>query len=179
MYPKTPDASLTANQELALTVGKLQRWYDYFPKMKLATSNHGIRYMKKATASDIPSKILKSYREILEAPVGWQWKDVWEINAKHKITMIHGMGYSGHLGHKNAAIDYGTNLVMGHLHSNAGIVKISTAGKRIWGCNAGCLIDVNAMAFDYGKYSRNKPVLTVCVVIDGGLTPMLIPYERF
>ena len=71
------------------------------------------------------------------------------------------------------------NLVMGHLHSNAGISIVSTHGQRIWGMNVGCLIDNEAYAFAYNKYTRQKPVLGVGVVVDGGLTPIFIPFERF
>jgi hypothetical protein len=180
LHPKSPDAELTPNQELKLAISRLKEWYRAFPQMKLAVSNHGVRYVKKAISSDIPSVILKSYREILQAPPGWIWRERWDIKAaRAPIAMIHGVGYSGMNGHRNAAIDLGRNTVIGHLHSNAGISKINTDGRTLWAVNAGCLIDLKAFAFDYGKHMRHKPVLSACVVIDGGLTPLLLPYERF
>jgi hypothetical protein len=49
----------------------------------------------------------------------------------------------------------------------------------IWAANSGCLIDVEAYVFNYGKESRFKPTLGCSVVIDDGRTPIFIPYERF
>lgn len=47
----------------------------------------------------------------------------------------------------------------------------------MWGMNTGCLIDVNQFAFEYERNNRFKPNLTVGVVLNGGTTPILIPYE--
>ena len=180
MWKKDPDALHTPNSEIRETREELQKWYRAFPDMKLAISNHGMRWAKKAFEAEIPSQMLRPYQEIIGAPKGWVWKDRWLIKAKNApILMIHGMGYSGQTGARNAAIDAGMNTVIGHLHSHAGISYIYTAGQRIWGMNTGCLIDVNAYAFNYGRDMRHKPVLGVGVVIDGGLTPIFVPYERF
>lgn len=179
LHKKDPDANLTPGQELLLSKKKLKEWYKAFPEMKLAISNHGLRWLRKAFDADIPSQVLRSYRDLIDAPRGWSWKERWVIDGgRTKMLMIHGMGYSGQAGHRNAAIDSGMNTIIGHLHSNAGISYINTEDRRIYGMNVGSLIDINAFAFKYGKYSRNKPVLTVGVVLDGGLTPILIPYER-
>jgi hypothetical protein len=180
MHKKDPDAPLSPTEELEIAIKKLKQWYRVFPEMKLATSNHGLRYLRKAFEADIPSQLLKGYKELLDAPKGWVWKDRWIIDAgKTKICMIHGMGYSGARGHVNAAIDSGMNTVIGHLHSQAGINYINTESRKIWGFNTGCLIDPDSFAFKYGKYNRNKPVLGIGVVLDGGISPHFIPYESF
>lgn len=179
MHAKSPDAELTPRQELELTRKKLKHWYREFPQMKLAISNHGLRWLRKALDADIPSEVLRCYRELIDAPKGWQWRERWNIDgARARMAMIHGLGYSGINAHRNAAMDLGCNVVHGHLHSNAGISYLNNDGRKIWGLNTGCLIDNESFAFTYGKYNRQKPVLGVGVVIDGGLTPMLLPYER-
>lgn len=179
-YPKDPDAKHTANQELEDSRQTLRKWYAAFPKMKLATSNHGQRWLKKATAAEIPSQLLKSYREVLQAPDGWIWKDRWNIKSDHPMIMQHGCGYSGQNGHRFAALDNGVSTIIGHLHSHAGIVHLrSQTGRKIWGFNCGSLIDIEQYAFHYSRYLRNQAVLGVGVVIDGGLTPIFLPYERF
>lgn len=179
-YPKDPDARHTANQELNAAIRILRKWYAAFPQMKLAISNHGIRWVKKAVQAEIPSQLLKSYREMIQAPDGWIWKERWHIKSRHPMLLIHGMGYNGQNGHRFAAIDNGISTVIGHLHSHAGIVHLrSQTGRKIWAMNTGCLIDTEAYAFQYGKYARQHPVLGVGVVIDGGLTPIFLPYERF
>lgn len=179
LHKKDPDADLTPGQELLLSRKKLREWYRAFPQMKLAVSNHGLRWLRKAFEADIPGEVIRCYRDLIGAPKGWVWKERWLIQAQRApIVMIHGMGYSGQQGHRNAALDEGMNTVIGHLHSNAGISYINTNVRSIWGMNTGCLINTEAFAFKYGKYARNKPVLKVGVVIDGGLTPILLPYER-
>lgn len=178
-YQKDPNGWYTANSELAATRDKLRAWYAAFPEMKLCVSNHGLRWAKKAFDAEIPSQMIRPYQELIEAPEGWKWSEEWRIASKHPMRMIHGCGYSGQSGTRNAAMDAGVSTIMGHLHAHAGIWLIRTMGRAIWGLNTGCLIDTEAYAFHYGKYSRNKPCLGVGVVIDGGLTPIFIPYERF
>lgn len=176
-YKKDPDGWYTANSELAATRDKLRQWYQAFPQMKLAVSNHGLRWAKKAWEAEIPSQMLRPYQELIEAPKGWVWKERWDVPSKVPVTMIHGLGFGGTHAHRQAAIDLGTNVVMGHLHTNAGTSWVKTEGKACWGLATGCLIDADAYAFSYGKYNRNKPVLGVGVVLDGGLTPIFVPYE--
>lgn len=179
LYKKDIDGSYTANQEIAESKRRLREWYRTFPQMKLATSNHGMRWARKAFEAEIPSQMLRSYQDMLEAPKGWVWKDAWQINAKHRrIKMIHGVGYGGMYAFRHAPMDHGQCVVFGHLHANAGISHIETASQSIWGMNTGCLIDTHAYAFNYGKDNRFKPWLGLGVVIDGGRTPVLIPYER-
>lgn len=178
LHKKDPDADMTPGQELLLSRKKLREWYKAFPKMKLAISNHGLRWLRKALDADIPSEVLRTYRDLIDAPKEWIWKDRWVIDGgREKMLMIHGMGYSGRMGHINAAVDAGMNTVIGHLHSHAAINYLATETRQIWAMNSGCLIDANAFAFKYGRLNRNKPVLTVGVVVDGGKMPILVPYE--
>lgn len=180
LHKKDPDAKITANQEFEIAKRKLREWYKAFPMMKLATSNHGMRWLRKAFDAEIPSQVIKGYRELLDAPPGWLWRDRWNIDAgKAKIAMIHGLGYGGINAHRQAALDLGCNVVHGHLHSHAGISYINTDSRSIWGMNTGCLIDVESFAFKYGKWNRNKPVLGVGVVLDSGVSPHFIPYESY
>ncbi len=177
MYAKGADYEMTPKQELTAAKEILKEWYATFPKMKLATSNHGLRWIRKASEAEIPSQLLRAYRDIIEAPAGWQWKDEWRIPTKHPFRMIHGMGYSGKDGARNAAIDAGQSTLIGHLHSYAGIHYIVTQALNIWGFNVGCLIDVESFAYSYGKYNRQKPCLGAGVVFGEGSSPVWIPYQ--
>lgn len=177
-YQKYVDGSYTAGQEIEISKEKLKAWYAAFPQMRLANSNHGQRWAKRAVEAEIPAQMLRAYQEVLAAPSGWRWADSWRIDDKHPFKMIHGMGYGGMYAFRHAPMDQGISTVFGHLHANAGISHIVTASQRIWGLNVGCLIDVNAYAFHYGKDNRFKPWLGVGVVIDDGRTPILIPYDR-
>lgn len=178
MWEKDPDATDTPTGEIKRTLDKLKAWYSAFPKMRLAKSNHGSRWERKAFSAQIPSILMKKYQEVIKAPDGWQWADYWEIKAAHPFRVMHGIGYEGQLGFRNAAINLGMSVVMGHAVVG-GIAHIRTPGLSRWGMCVGCLIDRSAYAFHYAKNDRWAPFLGVGVVIDDGKTPILLPYERF
>lgn len=175
LYKKDPNATVTANQEIAQTKDTLKRWYSAFPLMKVANSNHQQRWMKKFTDAEIPSQLMRSYQELIEAPPGWKWADKWRIKTKHPFIVEHGTSYSGVSGHRTAAILNGCSTVIGHLHSFAGIDHIKTQGQEIWAANSGCLIDTQAFAFHYNKNDRFQPTVGTLVVVDNGRWPMWIP----
>lgn len=179
MYKKSLNQNLSALDELKITKKKLKEWYRAFPICRLAISNHGLRWAKKAFEAEIPEIMLRPYQELIEAPAGWKWAMEWRINSRHPFRMIHGMGYSGANGARNAAVDAKTSTIIGHLHAHAGIFHIQTQGMEhpIWAMNTGCLIDVESFAFEYGKYCRNQPILGIGVVVDEGKTPIFVPFE--
>ena len=177
-FDKDPDVPMSPVHEIAITREKFKQWGAKFPLMKLAISNHGLRWVRKATGAQIPSQVIRSYQEIFDAPKGWQWREEWRfIQLKHPFRVIHGMGYSGMMGHRNAVVDSGISTVIGHLHSYAGVnhIKMNGAEKMLWGMNVGCLIQEDAVAFKYGKYSRPKACLGAGVVLNSGTTPVWIP----
>lgn len=179
-YPKDPEARLSALDEIDASKRILREWYRAFPYMHIATSNHGQRWVKKAVQAEIPSQLLKSYQEIIEAPDTWRWKDEWVFKAKNKtFRVIHGSEYSGVSGARNAAIDSKISTVLGHIHSHAGVVHIKTNGysEQIWAMNVGCLIDTKQFAFQYSRANRNQATLGCGVILDGGKTPIFVPFE--
>lgn len=183
MHPKSPNANLTATQELKRTIEVMKEWYSEFPKMKLAVSNHGLRWIKKASMAEIPSELMRTYQEVIEAPLGWEWKTEWFVPTKHPWRMLHGMGYSGANGTRNMMKDYGMSVLHGHLHSYAQVVFErygNTDQDRVfrWGCNSGCLIDVDQFAFDYEKWNRSKPCVGTAMVFNKGSTPVWFPIEE-
>lgn len=179
LYKRNPNMKHSPTSEIQATIDELKRWYAAFPKMKLAISNHMLRWINKAVDAEIPTTLLRKYEEVIQAPDSWIWKDEWVIQgSKHTFRMIHGMGYSGQLGHVNAALDAGVSTVIGHLASFGGVNFLhNISGKKLWAANAGCLIDIESLAFHYGKYMRRQPTLGCVVVLDGGRTPVFVPYD--
>lgn len=175
-FPKDPDMPLSPKAEIKLARLRLKEWYKAFPMCQVAISNHGLRWASKAFDSFIPSDIIKPYKEIIEAPSGWTWHDEIIVKTKVPFRVIHGLGYSGFAGARNAAIDAGMSTAIGHLHAFGGVHYIDTGKGQIWGMNTGCLIDANALAFGYGKNSRFKSTLSVGVVLNDGKLPIVIPY---
>ena len=169
-YLKDPDG-LGPLQEFESAVENLQKWFKAFPKVFVCHSNHTTRAAKKVLESGVPSRFMKSIKEVLGAPKQWQWNSGWIIDG---VMYIHGEGFSGISASANAALSYGQPVVLGHIHAHAGVQYVSSFGYNLWGVNSGCLIDSDAYAFAYAKFSRHKPILGATVIVDGKF-PRFIP----
>jgi hypothetical protein len=176
LYPKDPDGCHSPTGEITAAKEKIKEWAATFPKMKIAISNHGMRWFKKAAAAEIPSQMIRDYQQVLGMPDGWIFKQRWDFDTKHPFSMIHGMGYGGYSAQRTMALDLGRSVVHGHL-VHAGIAHVKTATQNIWGMCVGCLIDPEQYAFKYGKDSRFKPCLGVGVITNEGRIPNWIPLE--
>ena len=68
-YHETDADGLGGKDELELAVSRIQRWYSVFNKnVTCIIGNHDRIIMRKAQTSAIPSKWIKSYKEVLEVP---------------------------------------------------------------------------------------------------------------
>lgn len=149
---------------------RLRDWYAAFPVARVCSSNHTYRPWKKAYESGLPKEFMRSVGEVYGAPPGWCWGDRWNLDG---IIFEHGENVSGPMGALNAAKQNQAPTAIGHLHSFAGVVHSESFNGRLWGLNAGCLIDVQQYAFAYAKNFRNKPCLGVGVVKGGH--PYFVP----
>jgi hypothetical protein len=174
-YPKSPDVNHTANSEIKAARLALKEWVAVFPKMMVCISNHGMRWARKASAAEIPSQMLRAYQDVLEIPESWQYKEKWIINTRMPFQAIHGMELSGKTPYRQAAELFSISTVFGHLHSSAGICHVNTLEKNVWSMNTGSLIDIDAIAFAYGKYNRFKATNGAGLVFNNGTTPVFIP----
>jgi hypothetical protein len=178
-FSKDPDADLSPTSEIKAARDRLKHWVSAFPIAQVCISNHGLRWLSRAFECNIPTELIIPYKELFNLPDSWIYKEEWRFKTKHPFRAIHGMGYSGMNGARNACVDGQISTVIGHLHSHAGVDFIKTNNdKWIWGMNVGCLIDAPSFAFKYGKYSRYKPMLSVGVILDNGKTPVVVPYDK-
>lgn len=177
LYKKSPNALHTPGSELQDSISALKKWYRFFPSMMLSTSNHGDRLMRKAYDAEIPSQMLRTHKEILEAPPFWQWDKRWIFDTKYPWMMEHGDDWGSQHPHFMAAVTLGMSVVMGHHHSKCSVSYIRTALKQVWGAVIGSMIDVDQYAFDYCKRAKYKPVLSNAVVLDNGHRCDIIPYR--
>jgi hypothetical protein len=176
MHPKGADYTRTPNQELEevrLIIKKFARVVG--PDLKICYSNHVSRYWRKAYQAEITTQALRPYRELIDAPSTWVWKDHFRVPSEHPFLLFHGEGYSGTNGHRQAALNYGISTAMGHLHSQASVSWVNTRGQDIWACNAGCLIDIHSPTFSYAANARFKPSIGLLVVTEGGKIPLWVP----
>jgi hypothetical protein len=160
----------SAGDEHAAGLAGLRPFYDTFPDVDVAYSNHTARPFRRAAKFGIPSVYLKTYAEFLEAPKGWRWAEAIEVD---NVRYFHGEGYGGALGALKAAQASMQPVVIGHLHSFAGCLFNANPKYLFWGMNAGCLIDRHAYAFAYAKNSPAKPILGCGVVREG--VPTFVP----
>jgi hypothetical protein len=176
LYEHDPDAKHTPASEIADSIERLREWYSAFPIMKVAVSNHGMRWARKAASAGIPSAVVRRYRDIIEAPASWQWEDRWLIDMGNAKTILtHGMEYGGKHALRQAAELEAHNVIFGHHHSVAGVVHVRTPSAQKWAACGGALIDDEAYAFRYGRFARSKTIQGAIVIVNGGLTPIHIP----
>jgi len=152
----------------------LAELHDYFPDVRICESNHGSLHYRRAKAHGIPVQYLKTYRDIL-FPSGdgkqWSWHDNIRIEMQYGKDLQFQHQCNGDL-IKGAAHE-DCNLIVGHEHSKFGIGYAASAGGAYWSVYGGCLLDIDSMAFAYGKLFNNKPVLGAVIIQDG--VPHCIP----
>ncbi len=168
-WDRNPD-SPGQGEELAQAIDTMHELYKIFPRVKVCRSNHGDRAFKTAARAGLPGAFIRGQREVLEAPVGWQWAEHWIVDG---VAFIHGEGFSGQNSALNACQKHRCPTVIGHVHSWAAVQYHSNAFSTIWGMNVGCLVDPSSLAMQYAKNGPNKQVLGTGIVLDG--VPFFIP----
>lgn len=169
MHDHDPDG-MSPGDELKSLRQAIKPLFSMFPKMLVCTSNHGSLPLRRAFKYGLPAELIKSYREIIQAPKGWQIADSWEID---KVIYEHGEAFTGQQGAIKSANANMQSTVIGHIHAFAGIQYSANQKHLIYGFNVGCLIDRAAYAFAYGKKIKAKPILG-CGIIRNGI-PTFIP----
>lgn len=177
-FLRSPEAPHTPNQELQAIRDNLKPWFTSLPHLRLCKSNHGDRILRRATDAGLPSQLLRAHRDVIEAPVGWEWSNEWRVAASKKPFLVehgHHGGQSTAASRQRPAFN-GISTTWGHMHAQAGIWHVKTHGQEVWGMCVGSLIDRDAVAFEYGRPNTWQPWLGIGVVLDGGRMPVLIPY---
>lgn len=168
-HESNPDLP-SAGDELAKAIKDLKPIYKLFPKCLVIESNHGSMVLRKAMTAGIPTKAIKSYNDVLDAPKGWKW--VFDIILNTELGPVyfcHGKSATpGRL-----ASQYGMSTVQGHYHEKAQISYISTPEKLMFDAHTGCLANDKSLALGYNKINVKRPIVSILVIIKG--IPHLIP----
>ncbi len=162
-HGRHPDAPGQAD-ELELCRPVLRDLYKLFPRVQVCRSNHGERAARLATKVGLSSAWLRDYRDVLEAPKGWQWAWRWVVG---DILFEHGEGYSGENVAKQVALANRRNSCIGHVHTQSQVYYHSNGTDTIWGMSTGCLVDTHSLAFDYSRKGPRRPIIGTAVVEDG------------
>jgi predicted phosphodiesterase len=175
-HESDPDGP-SAGDELTQARDQLQRWYRAFPHASVSIGNHDAIPWRKAQTAGMSSAVLKNHREMYGCPIGWRWEDSTIIDG---VLYTHGTGNSGMFPAYNLAKKSLNSVVIGHCHSSAGVKYHASKFARMFGLDVGCGIDVEALAFAYGKHMPLRPVLGCGIVrygVEAEFVPM--PLERF
>ncbi len=159
-----------AGDELDQAIKALKPVYKLFPKCTVIESNHGSMVLRKALTGGIPSKAIRGYNEVLDAPKGWKWVDDLILQTPlGPVYFCHGKsGAAGRL-----ASQYGMSCIQGHFHEKAQITYISTPEKLMFDAHTGCLADDKSLALGYNKINPKRPIVSIIVVING--IPQIVP----
>lgn len=162
------------NDEYLLTKAEIHKWYKAFPNAIVTLGNHDLRVARLAESVNIPARYLRPHSEMWETP-NWQWVEDVVID---DVYYFHGTGRSGSHPAFNAMKDFLMSVVMGHCHSASGVKWAANPGRRTFGLDVGCGIDVDAWQFAYGKHMRSRPILSAAVILDGIPKHFIMPCGR-
>jgi hypothetical protein len=173
MHDHDPDLP-SPSDELHEAIQVLKPIYKLFPKADVLESNHGSLVLRRALMSGLPKAVLKGYREILEAPKGWNWH--------FDLTIKLPTGFDCYLHHSKGANvkrnsqSMGMSFCQGHHHESFEIQYWGNPNALHFGLTAGCLVDPTSLALAYGKNNLRRPVIGCAVIVDGlpKLLPMLL-----
>lgn len=163
-----------AGDELEQSISYMKKLYKLFPVCDILNSNHGSLVFRRGKNAKLLEKMMRTPKEILEAPIGWNWHNEIYFKMKNGATL-----YLTHGKKKNTfklAEDMRMCVAQGHFHEDSYIKFQHHTNWDLWGASVGCLVDDKSRAFNYNKIWSKKPVLSCVIVIDG--IPKLIPlYE--
>jgi len=167
-YHETSADGMGGADELDLAILRIKRWYNTFPIAKVILGNHDRMVMRKAQTSAIPSKWIKSYKEVLEVPT-WKFLERYE---QDNVQYIHGEGGTARTKCRADMM----NTVQGHLHTQAYTEHYVGKRFRVFGMQVGCGINHDTYAMAYAKYGK-KPAIGCGVILNNGKTPLNILME--
>ena len=159
---------MTGSDELDLAIKRISRWYKAFPKATVIIGNHDRMVMRKSQTSAIPSKWIKSYKEVLEVP-GWNFV---ERYVKDGVQYLHGEGGTARTKCRADMM----NTVQGHLHTQAYTEHYVGQNFRIFGCQIGSGINFSKYSFAYAKAGK-KPAIGCAVILNNGKIPINLLME--
>jgi metallophosphoesterase superfamily enzyme len=162
-YHETSADGMGGLDELELAIKRISRWYKAFPVATVIIGNHDRIIMRKAQTSAIPSKWIKSYKEVLDVP-NWNFVERYE---KDGVQFIHGEGGTARTKCRADMM----NTVQGHLHTQAYTEHYVGKNFRVYGTQVGCGINHKSYAMAYAKYGK-RPAVGCAVILNNGQTPL-------
>lgn len=164
----------SAGDELKKTLPVIKELFEIFPTMDIIESNHGSLVWRKAKTFGIPKHYIKSYNDVLGVDGGWKWSFDLTVN------LPNGQKCYVHHGKTSNVIQLSQQMgmcaVQGHFHESFKIDYWGNPTGLYWGMQCGCLIDDDALAFNYNNVNIKRPIIGTGLVIDSMpvLEPMIL-----
>lgn len=162
------------DDEFLLAKQWINKWKRAFPKASVCIGNHDERVLRLAESVNIPSRFLRNYSDVWKTP-GWDWQHEFIFDEAY---YFHGTGQGGIHPAWNVAGKMLMSVVMGHCHSRAGVKWRANPLRRIFSVDVGCGIDIDAYQFAYGRHYKDRPILSVAVILDGVPYHEIMPCSR-
>ena len=158
-YHESDADGMGGKYELDQAVDRLKKWYKAFPVADVTLGNHDRIIMRKAQTSNIPSKWIKEYKEVLETP---NWNFITEVYYDG-VRYVHGDKSSKA---RTAAKRDMVSTVTGHFHTDLYVEWMYGKTRAIFAMAVGCGIDSKSYAMGYMQGGK-KEAIGVGVVIGG------------
>lgn len=163
------------SDELKTSINRLKPLYELFPSVDVIESNHGSLVYRRQKHHGLPRSVLKSYRQILEAPRGWKWHDTITLRASNGELIHFCHGKQADVTRLSRAM--GISVVQGHYHERFKVEYWSPPqGGLRFGLQTGCLIEASSMAFAYARINPMNQIIGTAVIVEGHpiLEPMIM-----
>lgn len=157
-HTSDPDG-MGGGDELDIAVEVVKEWANAFPVADVTIGNHDRIIMRKAFDSQIPSRWIKSYNEVLG--VNWNWT---ERIVYDSVQYVHGEGGTARTKSKNDMM----STVQGHIHTQAYCEWAVGRNFKVFGMQVGCGVDGSSYAAAYAKNFKKQAI--GCGVVLGGHT---------
>jgi hypothetical protein len=158
-YHETDSDALGGLDELEYAIKKLSKWYKAFPDADVTLGNHDRIIIRKAQSSNIPSKWIKEFKDVLETP---NWRFVTDVYIDG-VRYVHGDKSSAA---KTAAKRDMVSTVSGHFHTQMYVEWFFGKYAALFGMQVGCGIDSSSYAMGYMQGGK-KEAIGVGIVIGG------------
>ena len=158
-FHSTDPDGLGGADELDYAIHEVAKWRDAFPVADVIIGNHDRIIMRKAFDSQIPSRWIRSYNEILGTDWNWTERIVYD-----NVQYAHGEGGTARTKSKNDMM----STVQGHIHTQAYCEWTVGRNFRVFGMQVGCGVDGKSYAAAYAKNFKKQAI--GCGVVLGGHT---------
>lgn len=175
---QTETSAASALTEYEQARETIEQYTKVFTKVSLLLGNHDLIPQRQAATLGIPKIYTKGFKELWGLPEGWTVQEQLIID---EVLYEHGTGYTGKSGALDKAVNAMQSCVIGHSHGYGGCQYKSNSKSIVFGLNAGCGVDIDAYAFAYGKYNRNRETIGCGIVFDNSsaiFVPMGSKYFR-